>query len=184
MGTRIGGGPAWFRSQTARDGEGTYCCGWRCCYGREEELRSGFHGVAAACVWRKKLGRVQVCARVLRREMVGWVEDDGGRWVLGALFFFIEEDGSGGLLGRRWSLEEMGYDGPTNLEFALEVCEMGCDGDGGGRWKKGVSGVEMGRADELFAGAWMRLREIWRFCLGWIENGLGSACVEEDDERE
>ncbi|KAJ8620139.1 hypothetical protein MRB53_028668 [Persea americana] len=53
-------------------------------------------------------------------------------------------------------------------------------GDG----KKGVSGVEMGCADELLVGTWWRLREIWRCCLGWIEKWIGFCYVEEDDERE
>ncbi|KAJ8642537.1 hypothetical protein MRB53_004285 [Persea americana] len=45
--------------------------------------RSGFRGVAAACVWRKKMG-VRVCARVLRWRVMGAAtnleEGDGEKW--------------------------------------------------------------------------------------------------------
>ncbi|XXG56408.1 hypothetical protein AAC387_Pa03g3819 [Persea americana] len=66
MGTRRGRGPTWFRSLAARDGEGTCCCGWRCCYGR-----------ACCCDWEKE--EVERVRKGRRREETEGEEDRGER---------------------------------------------------------------------------------------------------------
>ena len=72
--------------------------------------RSGFRGVAAACVWRKKMG-VRVCARVLRWRVMGAAtnleEGDGEKW--GAVR--EERWSEGRRIGWRMMGAEMGGDG-------------------------------------------------------------------------
>ncbi|KAJ8649333.1 hypothetical protein MRB53_002356 [Persea americana] len=84
--------------------------------GRAAAARSGFRGVAAACVWRKKMGSpglresLEMEGMRKRAMVTGWRRD--GRRGISERGFFLEEDGSGGLLReedgvwRRWVVRD------------------------------------------------------------------------------
>ena len=74
--------------------------------------RSGFRGVTAACVWRKKMG-VRVCARVLRWR------------VMGAATNLEEGDGE-----RCGAVREEGWSEGRRIGWRMMGAEMGGDGSG------------------------------------------------------